>query len=121
MPGYKFGNNYVCKKYNCLHFSFTKMQTESKPIKIAKLEKTTFVKNIVTRRGLCVTYRRLLDWIYWYLVHSTRNYKQLQRYRYSHTLQATVTHTSVFSLLHSPLVVSWQRIHNTLTIISNHT
>jgi hypothetical protein len=41
--------------------------------------------------------------------------------RYSHTLQVTVTHTSVLSLLHSPLVVSWQRIHNGFTVTSNQT
>jgi hypothetical protein len=39
----------------------------------------------------------------------------IQHYRYSHNLQVTVTQTSVLSLLHSPLTVSWQRIHNSLT------
>jgi hypothetical protein len=59
------------------------------------------------------------DWTYWHLihVHSTWNYRQVQRYRYFHTLQFTVTPTSVFSLL---LVVSWQRIHNSLTVIVAH-
>jgi hypothetical protein len=30
------------------------------------------------------------------------------------------TQTSVLSLLHSPLVVSWQRIHNSLTVTAPH-
>jgi hypothetical protein len=45
----------------------------------------------------------------------------IKRCCYSHTLQVTVTHTSVLSLLQSPLVVSWQRIHNSRTVTSNHT
>jgi hypothetical protein len=36
-------------------------------------------------------------------------------------IQVTVTHTSVLSLLHSPLVVSWQRFHDNLTLTSSHT
>jgi hypothetical protein len=32
------------------------------------------------------------DWIYWHLIHISLDYRQLQRYRYSHTLQFTVTH-----------------------------
>jgi hypothetical protein len=51
------------------------------------------------------------DWIYCHFMHSARNYRQLRSYRYSHNLQVTVTHTSVLSLLHSPLVFSWQRIY----------
>jgi hypothetical protein len=52
------------------------------------------------------------DLIYSHLTHTTRNYRQLQPYRYFHNLQFTVTHTSVLSLLHSPLVISWQWIHD---------
>jgi hypothetical protein len=37
-------------------------------------------------------------------------YKQLQHDHYSYTLQFTVTHTSILSLLQSPVAVSWQRI-----------
>jgi hypothetical protein len=33
--------------------------------------------------GLCMFWRRVPDWIYWHLIHSTWNYRQLQRYRYS--------------------------------------
>jgi hypothetical protein len=54
-----------------------------------------------------------------YTPHGT-TYMQLQRYRYSHSLQITVTRTSFLSLLHCPLVISWQRIYNSLTVISNH-
>jgi hypothetical protein len=64
---------------------------------------------------------RLDDWIYLHLIHSTMNYRQLQHYRYSNILQVTVTHSSVLSLLRPPLVVSWQRIHNSLIVTSNHT
>jgi hypothetical protein len=38
------------------------------------------------------------DWIYWHIIHTTRNYRQLQCYRYSHTLQFTVAHTMGLSL-----------------------
>jgi hypothetical protein len=41
---------------------------------------------------------RIGEWIYWPLVYITQNY----------TLQITDTQTSVFSLLQSPLGVSWQ-------------
>jgi hypothetical protein len=58
------------------------------------------------------------DWVYWHLIHTTWDYRQLQCYRYSHTLQVTVTHTLGFSVL---VVISWQRIHNSLTVTSNHT
>jgi hypothetical protein len=67
-------------------------------------------------------YRRdfgLDDWIYWY---PNRNYRQLQRHRWSrHSTIHRYIHNTVLSLLHSPLVVSWQRIHNSLTVTSNHT
>jgi hypothetical protein len=45
----------------------------------------------------------------------------VKRYCYIHTLQFTVIHTSVLSLLCSPLVGSWQWIHNSLPVTSNHT
>jgi hypothetical protein len=40
------------------------------------------------------------DWIYWRLrlIYTTRNYIQLQGYRYSHTLQFTMTHALGFSV-----------------------
>jgi hypothetical protein len=56
---------------------------------------------IVVCRGACVTYRRVLDWmnwIYYYPIHTTRNYTQLQRYRYFHILQFTVIHALAFCL-----------------------
>jgi hypothetical protein len=34
--------------------------------------------------------------------------------------QFTVKHTSALTLLHSPLIVSWQRIHNCLTLTAAH-
>jgi hypothetical protein len=44
-------------------------------------------KHTVTcKEGFFVTYKTafgLDDWIYWHLIHTTRGYKQLQRYRYS--------------------------------------
>jgi hypothetical protein len=62
----------------------------------------------------------LVDWIYWHFIHSTRNYSQLEGYRCFYNLQFTVKHTSVLSLLHSPVVVSWQRILKNLTVTSNY-
>jgi hypothetical protein len=51
------------------------------------------------------------DWIYWHLIHSTRNseLQVTQRYRYSAHFQFTVTHA---------LVVSWQRISKSLSFQS---
>jgi hypothetical protein len=52
----------------------------------------------------------LYDWIYWHLIYSTRNYRQLQRYRYSHILQFTVTHALGSSVFTSPILATdvWQ-------------
>jgi hypothetical protein len=50
-------------------------------------------------------------------MHSTWNYRQLQHYCYSHSLQ--VTRTSVLRLLCCPLVVSWKWIHNSVTVTSH--
>jgi hypothetical protein len=70
--------------------------------------------------GFCMTYR-LDDWIYSHFVRSTCNYRQLQCYRHFHTLQFTVTPSRVLGLIHSPLVASWQWIHNSLTVTTYHT
>jgi hypothetical protein len=82
-------------------------------------------------RVVCVTYRRVLDWMIGFIntlytqLSTTGNYRAIADL---HTLQFTVTqihtythtHTSV-RLLNSPLVVSWQRIYNSCTVTSNHT
>jgi hypothetical protein len=46
---------------------------------------------------------------YWPLIHTTRNYKHLQRYRYLHTLQITTAPAKTFSLLAVSSAVPWQR------------
>jgi hypothetical protein len=59
--------------------------------------------------GVRVIYKMgsgLYDWIYWYLIHSTRNYRQFQHYRYSHTLQFTVTHALGFSVFTSRILAT---------------
>jgi hypothetical protein len=38
------------------------------------------------------------DLIYWHLIHSTRNYRQLQRYRYSQNVQIADANTLGFSV-----------------------
>jgi hypothetical protein len=53
------------------------------------------IRNLMSR-GVYLTYRRVLDWTIGFitLMHSTRNYKKLQRYRYSpHTLVSSVYYT----------------------------
>jgi hypothetical protein len=61
------------------------------------------LQHIVTRRGggVRVTYKTgfgLVDWIYWHLIHSTRNYRQ-QSYRYAtHFTVHRYTRTRVLSL-----------------------
>jgi hypothetical protein len=78
--------------------------------------------DIVTSKG-CVTYRRVLYCIIGFIdtlciqLVTTINYSAIAIFK---TLHFTVTHSSVLSLLHSPLVVFWQRIHNSLTVASNH-
>jgi hypothetical protein len=60
-----------------------------------------------------LTYSSVLDWMFGFIdtlytpLGTTGNYSAIA---VLHTLQFAVTHTSVLSLLHSPLVVSWQRI-----------
>jgi hypothetical protein len=53
-------------------------------------------------RGLRMTYKMgfgLDDWIYWHLIHSTRYYRQLQRYRWStHFTLHRYTRTRFLSL-----------------------
>jgi hypothetical protein len=74
-------------------------------------------KNIVTCRGGCVTYKKgfgLDNSIYWHLRHTTRDYRQIQRYHLStHFTVHRCARTRVLSL---PLVVSWQRIYNSLSL-----
>jgi hypothetical protein len=70
-------------------------------------------------RGVYVTYtlRLVSDWIYCHLIHSTRNYKQLQRYHWSTHFTVTVTHALGSQ---SSLVVPWQRIYKCLTVTAAH-
>jgi hypothetical protein len=72
----------------------------------------------VTYRGVCVTYRQVLDWIHWHLICSTQNCRQLQRYRYFHASQVTVTPASVLGVHQScpgnrfiTISLSFQIIH----------
>jgi hypothetical protein len=64
--------------------------------------------NIATCLGVCVTYRRVLDWmiVFIALIHSTRNYKKYSAIADLHTLQFTVTHTVRFSVFTSPILAT---------------
>jgi hypothetical protein len=63
-----------------------------------------------------ITWQWLLDgvWtgylIYWPLINTTRNYRQLQRNRWYTHLHFTAANTTAISLSQPPLSVSWQRI-----------
>jgi hypothetical protein len=73
--------------------------------------------------GFWVTYRQVLDWMIGFIhtlyvqLITTDNYSAI----IISTLQFTVTPSSVLGLVHSPLVVSWQWIHNSPTATTNHT
>jgi hypothetical protein len=59
---------------------------------------------ILSRVWVTIDYRRgfeLDNWIYWHLIHTIRDCKQLQRYRYSTHFQFTVTHALGFSVFTS--------------------
>jgi hypothetical protein len=67
--------------------------------------------------SLCVTYRRVLDWMIGFIdtIYIQLVTKIIQRYRWStHFTFHRYTRTSVLS----SLVVSWQRIYNSLTVTS---
>jgi hypothetical protein len=56
------------------------------------------------------------DWIYWHLIHTTRNYRQLQHYCwFPHYKSLGHAESS-----QSSLVVSWKRIYNSLTVTITH-
>jgi hypothetical protein len=57
-------------------------------------------------RGLCVTYRRVLDWIYWHLIRTTRNYRQYSAMADLHTLQFIVTHALGLSVFTSRILAT---------------
>jgi hypothetical protein len=73
--------------------------------------------------GVCVIYRWVLDWMFGFIdtlytpFGTTGNFSAIA----IPILCVSVTHTSVLSLLHSPSVVSWQRIHNSLNVTSDDT
>jgi hypothetical protein len=79
--------------------------------------------NIVTSRG-CVAYETGCCIGRFDLLTPCKLHSEIQAITASSLFpQFTVhryTHTSVLSLLHSPLVVFWQRIRNSLTETSNH-
>jgi hypothetical protein len=56
-----------------------------------------------------VTYKTCFgvdDCIYWHLIHWTRDYRQLQRYRYFHTSQFTIKHALGFSVFTSRILAT---------------
>jgi hypothetical protein len=64
---------------------------------------------IFTCWGLFVTYKTvsgLDDWIYWPLIHSTRDYRQYSAIADLHTLQFTVTHTIEFLVFASRILAT---------------
>jgi hypothetical protein len=75
--------------------------------------------NAVMCRGLRVTYRQVLNWMIGFIdtlsMHTIRDYRQYSAIADLHTISLLHTH------LGSSLVVSWQRIYNSLTVTSNHT
>jgi hypothetical protein len=72
---------------------------------------------ILSQVGGCAwLIRRGLEWIYWLLIHSTRDYSATAIF----TLYSSPLHTQYVSS-QSSLVVSWQRFYNSLTVTSNHT
>jgi hypothetical protein len=63
---------------------------------------------VVTLRGLCVTYRRVLDgWLDLLTpsyIHKSRNYRQYSTIAIWHTFQFTVTHALAFSVFTSRIM-----------------
>jgi hypothetical protein len=59
--------------------------------------------------GVSVTYKNgsgLDDWIYWHLIHTTRDYRQYSAIADLHTLQFTVTHAIGFSVFISRILAT---------------
>jgi hypothetical protein len=54
----------------------------------------------------CKTGFGLDYWIYWHPIHTTQNYRQLQRHRWSTHLQFTVTHALGFSVVASRILAT---------------
>jgi hypothetical protein len=77
-----------------------------------------YSKYIVT----CISdYRRILDWMIWFIApytFTTRDYRQFQRYCWSIHFPA---HRYTCTRVLFSIVVSRQRIYNSLTVTSNHT
>jgi hypothetical protein len=55
---------------------------------------------------LIITGYRLDDWIYWHLIHTTRDYRQYSAIAILHTLQFTVTHALGFSVFTSHILAT---------------
>jgi hypothetical protein len=71
---------------------------------------------------LLVTYKtgiELEDWNYYTLYIHSSGLQAIQRYRWC--THITVHHYSRTRILSHTVVVSWQRIYNSLTVISNYT
>jgi hypothetical protein len=77
--------------------------------------------NIITCRGLCVTYKtgsELYDWIYYNLyIHITRDYRQYSAITDLHTFQFTVTHAPGFPVFTSRILATDLSQY----VTSNHT
>jgi hypothetical protein len=80
-----------------------------------------FLNLLLRVGGLFVTYKRVLDWMIGVIALRTLHseLQEITALSLSYTFYSS--HASVLRLLHSPLVISWQRIHNSLTVSSNHT
>jgi hypothetical protein len=73
----------------------------------------SYHNDTVTCMVLCVIYKTgsgLDDWIYWHMIHSTRDYRQYSAIANLHTLHFTVMHALGFSIFTSriPATGLWQ-------------
>jgi hypothetical protein len=107
-------------RYGCYDWH-RMLKTEYGKFLMVMYYSATPIKDIGTYRGVRVTYKTgsgLDDWIYWSLIHTTRDYRQYSAIADLHTLQFTVTHALGF-LVFSSRILATDFISPTVT--SNHT